>query len=651
MSGARTVRCWKLLAACLAVAGVILLARPGLAQRPGGLDIAGHVFHPPAAAKTSAPKAARQPSRSGDIVPRISHAPGAGKARAPKATRQPAQGVKVIRGVFQPPFGDVEFPNAGKKPPQGGKVTQAFLHLPHRYGIHLPGSNKPGSGMLIEPDSPSKGSPPPKNVRPIKAPPGHLQPGQPFPKPWPLVRPITAGHRPIDPNRPRPWPLVRPITPGQKPVDPNRYQGPPQSEPAPGSSVNPEPVESEETPRSEPPDDLPTDDMEQDSSDPEDQDVRVEPGTTPAQEWPADERPSEPARAGQVDDKVAATEPVRQWPSVDDARGDRAALPDERLPNQKLDTDAWMTPEKTGRTDDANSLPDFDSSGMGLPSSEDIEGWGRIPGLEDNDPFADPTNPWGKGGTGRPGGPDFGPDGNGPGGNGPDFGGRDGILNLGSFDPHMPKEDGISGGSKDGFGGPGPINTNKGPAGAGQAGTDYYGSSYLSAGSAWQHFKDEQEERQGAADIREFNHITGSDVHASGACVPASCEEMPLAEALLCYGQPQTQKKKSKEGPVPQVVDPEDPPDQSGCEGPIDTGGDRPGPTSADDLNKAKAAGVLVKDPAYGQGPAVGSGVNSSNAPGHVSNPGYEGGSAAKGGSGIKSNKELVTDPAEVSKN
>ncbi|MBN2216986.1 MAG: hypothetical protein JW719_06390 [Pirellulales bacterium] len=534
-------------------------------------------------------------------------------------------GANVIRGVFRPPaVSKNKIAWNTRQPAAGVKVTQADLHLPLKYGINLPSGNNSGSGGLNEPNPISKDSPPPKQVWLLRLPPGHVPAG------WP------------GPRQP-----FRPITSGQRPIDPNRYQGPLGWNPASGGAANPEPTRDEEIPHTEPtPQDLPpgTPDVTLGPDWPSIEDQLIDAGrvadsspgvnkeASPAVPWPTDERDKEPVLAERLGDKIhAATEPEREWPSVDDGQ---VAFPESRLPNQKLETDAWTMPDKKGGTDDVNSLPEFGIPNGGLPDSETVESWGRYPKLENDDPLGGLVNPFGKGGTSHSSGPDFGPD-----AGRPDFGGRQGILNLGSFDPHMPKDDGSSGGAKDPFGGPGPLNTNKGPMGAGQVGQDkekviakafevtvdgkvyvhiWSKSKFTESWTMYLSYDTDAKDVLDAADAGLADIVVGS-------------------KSVYVY---------PKKGPSGESIG-----DFLGleCEGPIDTGGDRPGPTSVDDLDKSKAAGVLVKDPAYTQGGAGNSGIDATKHPSHVSNPGYEGG-VAKGG-GIKVNRDLVTDPPETSGN
>jgi hypothetical protein len=71
-----------------------------------------------------------------------------------------------------------------------------------------------------------------------------------------------------------------------------------------------------------------------------------------------------------------------------------------------------------------------------------------------------------------------------------------------------------------------------------------------------------------------------------------------------------------------------------------------PAPRSPEDIDKSKAAGTLVTDPAYTQGGAGDGMVVTTKHPGHVTDPPYEGSGDSKDG-GIKSGAELVTDPPE----
>jgi hypothetical protein len=87
----------------------------------------------------------------------------------------------------------------------------------------------------------------------------------------------------------------------------------------------------------------------------------------------------------------------------------------------------------------------------------------------------------------------------------------------------------------------------------------------------------------------------------------------------------------------------------SSCEGPIDTGGGFEPPTSLNDVDKSKAGGGLVIDPAASQWFSGLSGVDTSNHPNQASNPGYEGGSCGTSKGGVKHDPSQITDPPEDS--
>ena len=310
MCRTRVVRSWPVLGACLAIAGVILVIRPGFAQRPGGGKIVHAVFHPPGIRGIDLPKTNKGAGHLTEPDP-----PSTGSHPVP-----PKQ-VRPIR-------------------PKGG--IQRPVPLP------APKDPHPAKPNLIKP------------IRPK----GGIQ--RPVPPRWPWPRPIT-GPRPVDPNRyqgppkSRPWwpagpaiPQQRPHPPGPQspqiiPLDLSSLGRTPEFPKAPPMDQSDPPApQGEETPRAEvPPQEVPppnpdhgTPDQQswpsidneppdlgtQPGSDANQQGPRVEPEMTPAREWIADEGAAKPAGNQQLDDRpAAAPQPEREWPSVDDARDNRGA--------------------------------------------------------------------------------------------------------------------------------------------------------------------------------------------------------------------------------------------------------------------------------------------------------------------------------------
>jgi hypothetical protein len=96
---------------------------------------------------------------------------------------------------------------------------------------------------------------------------------------------------------------------------------------------------------------------------------------------------------------------------------------------------------------------------------------------------------------------------------------------------------------------------------------------------------------------------------------------------------------------VPQEVDPEDPPTMGHPDGSVGDG--QKGPVTADDIDKSKAAGTFVKDPAYDQGGSSDSALLGTKHPGQITDYGYEGGKPPSDG-GIRTVRDQLTDPPET---
>jgi hypothetical protein len=96
---------------------------------------------------------------------------------------------------------------------------------------------------------------------------------------------------------------------------------------------------------------------------------------------------------------------------------------------------------------------------------------------------------------------------------------------------------------------------------------------------------------------------------------------------------------------VPQEVDPEDPPTMGHPDGSVGDG--QKGPVTADDIDKSKAAGTFVKDPANDQGGSSGSALLGTKHPGQITDYGYEGGKPPSDG-GIRNVRDQLTDPPET---
>jgi len=96
---------------------------------------------------------------------------------------------------------------------------------------------------------------------------------------------------------------------------------------------------------------------------------------------------------------------------------------------------------------------------------------------------------------------------------------------------------------------------------------------------------------------------------------------------------------------VPQEVDPEDPPTMGHPDGSVGDG--QKGPVTADNIDKSKAAGTFVKDPAYDQGGSPDSALLGTKHPGQITDYGYEGGKPPSDG-GIRNVRDQLTDPPET---
>ncbi|MBN1438562.1 MAG: hypothetical protein JW929_04055 [Anaerolineales bacterium] len=198
-------------------------------------------------------------------------------------------------------------------------------------------------------------------------------------------------------------------------------------------------------------------------------------------------------------------------------------------------------------------------------------------------------------------------------------------------------------------GGPGSIHPKFDHA---QAGGEPYYSGYHSYNFTFDEgakkFSGDQKAREAGRRNSEAELDLVGPIHISGKATDKKgkdpCNSKEQADQLLCAGS------KPK-----QVDDPEQPPDPKKPKGSAQKqmghpdegqGGGQTKPGKAEDINQAKAGGILVKDPAYGQGGQGDGQVLFTKHPGQVTDYGYEGGKAPLSG-GVRTYRDQVIDPAE----
>jgi hypothetical protein len=142
-----------------------------------------------------------------------------------------------------------------------------------------------------------------------------------------------------------------------------------------------------------------------------------------------------------------------------------------------------------------------------------------------------------------------------------------------------------------------------------------------------------------------FGEKLGKDEPLVGILKEMSTQtEKPTTTTVTRGTDTSTPQATSTSG-VPQEVDPEDPPDMGHPDGSV--GGGQMGPVKAEDIDKSKAAGIFVKDPAYDQGGSADGSVLGTKHPGQVTDYGYEGGKPPSDG-GIRNVRDQLTDPPET---
>jgi hypothetical protein len=313
-------------------------------------------------------------------------------------------------------------------------------------------------------------------------------------------------------------------------------------------------------------------------------------------------------------------------PRIDeDGQASDVELPNERLPNQDLLPDHGRTPEQD-ITDDSNFMPDFSG------------GWNSdFSGLEDDSPAGNP-DPFGDGDGGGSGWlSDSGDPGDrGPGGylSNPFEDAMNGLNSMGKIPGQGDFPGSGDGGAKTSDGGPGRVMPNP---------------------TSGQHGSDLDETTARLARIAAFEALPAGMVTEDAMRQYAADFAVESASSIFdntgdLGGDPNV----SATG-VPQATDEEDPPPpkkENDCDGPIDTGGGRVGaPQGPSDVDRSKAGGGLVGDPAASQWFSGLSGVDMSNHPNQASNPGYDGGRGPIGDGGVKHDPNLAADPPQKSGN